>query len=54
MRIWTRDGKLYHLIKPSAFGKRPTLSYLDGKLSFYARGYADAVTISMDDITYVG
>ena len=53
MRIWTRDGKLYHLIKPSAYGNRPTLAYEDGKLSFFARGYESVVTINMDDITFV-
>lgn len=54
MKIWTRNGEYYHLIKPSAFGKTPTLSYEDGKLSFLARGHKGIVTIDMDDITYVG
>lgn len=54
MKIWTRDGKLYFVIKPSAYGAKPTLAYENGRLSFFARGHENVVTINMDDIMYVG
>ena len=54
MKIYMKDGRVYQIIKPCAFGNKPTFAYENGLLSFYARGYNTAVTVNMNDISLVG
>lgn len=49
-----KDGRVYQIIKPCAFGNKPTFAYENGLLSFYARGYNTVVTVYMNDISLVG
>lgn len=54
MKIHMKDGRIFQIIRPCAFGKKPTFAYENGWLSFYARGYHTAVTVRLDDISLVG
>ena len=53
MTIIMHDGRIFRVIRPSAFGKKPTLAYENGLLSFLARGYPNTVTVNMSDIALV-
>jgi hypothetical protein len=54
MIIQMKDGRVFHVIKPCAFGKKPTFAYEDGWISFYAKEYHTTVTVNLNDIALVG
>ena len=54
MKIYMKDGRVFQIIKPCAFGGRPTFSYANGLLSFLAKGHNTTVTVLMNEIALVG
>lgn len=54
MKIYMKDGRIFQIIRPCAFGKKPTFAYENGWLSFYARGYHTTITVNLSDIALIG
>ena len=54
LKIYMKDGRIFQVIKPCAFGKKPTFAYENEWLSFYARGYHTTVTVNLSDISLIG
>ena len=54
MKIYMKDGRIFQIIRPCAFGKKPTFAYENGWLSFYAKGCHTIVPVNLSDISLIG